>query len=276
MYRLGLAILVGLLLAASTPGFGNEKDPEKPDFEKEIKGLWREYDAVDQRLRETCPSYERYSIEIRLRCAADLAIWYLWSRRPPAAKWAVEMVAAENRERVQAVLDTGVDADVQDGKGNSPLLRVSFMSGDPELIAMLLKAGANPNLSNEGGNTPLILATMQGYWPAVEMLLKHGADKTVNARGYLEYTALHWAASGGHPEIALALLRSGADPYARVGNNRTALHLAHEGRERAIGSAVRHYETIKIIRQAQAMIARQMKGGTPRKERKPRLRLHPL
>jgi len=51
-------------------------------------------------------------------------------------------------------------------------------------------------------------------------------------------------------------LRAGADPYAKVkAGGATGLRLANRGRRTAKGSVVKDYETIKVIQQAQAMIA---------------------
>lgn len=58
-----------------------------------------------------------------------------------------------------------------------------------------------------------------GWLPAVRYLVEeHGAD--VNARDYLGYTPLHWAAARGNNELIRYLLDQGADPHAvsRVGH----------------------------------------------------------
>lgn len=48
--------------------------------------------------------------------------------------------------------------------------------GHLESARVLLEAGADPNLGNEGNWTPLMSAAYGGHADVVELLLKHGAD----------------------------------------------------------------------------------------------------
>ena len=45
-----------------------------------------------------------------------------------------------------------------------------------ESVKALLDAGADPNLADRAGTTPLIMAAGYGYTPIVELLLRRGAD----------------------------------------------------------------------------------------------------
>lgn len=125
-----------------------------------------------------------------------------------------------------------------------------------EVIAMLLEAGANPDMQlklfppyrslrdDRGadtmltvGTTPLLRAAKAGDAPAVRLLLQHGARTDLpNARGHLP---LHAAAGIGYSGLdtrgryvteqgALAsvtlLLDAGADVNAKDGSGATALH----------------------------------------------------
>ena len=63
---------------------------------------------------------------------------------------------------------------------------------------------------------------------AVRVLLEAGAD--VHARAsYLDRTPLHWAATGGHVEMARLLLEAGADVNAVGNQGSTPTGLAVEG-----------------------------------------------
>jgi ankyrin repeat protein len=52
-----------------------------------------------------------------------------------------------------------------------------------ELLSVLLAAGADPNLTNETGLTPLIRAAVDGWVEAVGLLLAHGARLDAEAEG---------------------------------------------------------------------------------------------
>ena len=56
-------------------------------------------------------------------------------------------------------------------------------------------------------------AARYGYLAVVRQLANAGANVTL-AASYNGYTALHWAAIKGFPEIAKFLLQRGANPFA--------------------------------------------------------------
>ena len=77
-------------------------------------------------------------------------------------------------------------------------------------LAELLDAGLPPNLTNDKGDTLLMLAAYQDHPATVRLLLEHGADTAlVNDRGQ---TALGAAVFRRSPASVEALLASGADP----------------------------------------------------------------
>jgi hypothetical protein len=78
----------------------------------------------------------------------------------------------------------------------------------PQVIASLLKAGANPNGKDSNNSTALIWAAQSCPVEAVKMLIKAGAD--VNARAKGGGTALVMAQALQRPEIVAALKAAGA------------------------------------------------------------------
>jgi ankyrin repeat protein len=84
-------------------------------------------------------------------------------------------------------------------------------AGDTELLARLLDE--NPEVLEEQhedtGATPLISGAQHGHVGVVCLCLERGA--MVEARDRMSLTALQHAAIGGHTEVALRLLRAGAD-----------------------------------------------------------------
>jgi ankyrin repeat protein len=73
------------------------------------------------------------------------------------------------------LLQKGADPNLRDGKGNTPLL-VAVQTGQADLIPILVDGRANPNLGNQSGITPLILATQARSLDMVRQLLAAKAD----------------------------------------------------------------------------------------------------
>lgn len=83
-------------------------------------------------------------------------------------------------------------------------------NGDAEQLGAYVDAGLPVNLTNDKGDTLLILAAYYNHPPAVRALLQRGADPArVNDRGQ---TALAAAAFRKSAEAVTALLGAGADP----------------------------------------------------------------
>ncbi|WP_017580141.1 ankyrin repeat domain-containing protein [Nocardiopsis valliformis] len=77
-------------------------------------------------------------------------------------------------------------------------------------LAPYLQAGLPANLTNDHGDTLLMLASYHGHLPVVELLLEHGADPDqLNDRGQ---SPLAGAVFKGEDEIVRALVRAGANP----------------------------------------------------------------
>jgi ankyrin repeat protein len=85
-------------------------------------------------------------------------------------------------------------------------------SGSTEELSGQVAHGLPANLTNDKGDTLLILAAYHNHPPTVAMLLERGADPDrVNDRGQ---TALAAAVFRKNAESVRALLAAGADPAA--------------------------------------------------------------
>ncbi|MFI6701306.1 ankyrin repeat domain-containing protein [Streptomyces sp. NPDC050509] len=83
-------------------------------------------------------------------------------------------------------------------------------TGEAETLAAYVDAGVPANLTNDRGDSLLMLAAYHGHLAAVEALLARGAEAgRVNDRGQ---TPLAGAVFKGEDEIIRALLAGGADP----------------------------------------------------------------
>lgn len=138
---------------------------------------------------------------------------------------------------VGLLLGKGIDVDVQDAYGKTPLHRAAC-SGIDEMVSELLKHGAWIEACNRNGVRSLHFAAKslracRLSFPTVQILLDYGAE--VNALDHDGRTALHWAVISGQsrdvdlerdPVIKL-LLERGADPNIQdTQYARTALHWA--------------------------------------------------
>jgi hypothetical protein len=131
-------------------------------------------------------------------------------------------------------------------------LSLAMHAGSAEVTVLLLDYGADPNIRNQDGRTPLhtacrdwrvrpvswwriapngtLIVRLQprGNWDArvASHLLDRGAD--IEARDRNGYTPLLIAARNGTTDVLQVLLSRGAAPNARDKHGRTALHWTAE------------------------------------------------
>ena len=109
--------------------------------------------------------------------------------------------------------------------GGTPLHVAARHNTRPEVVALLIKAGADVDAKGKHGRTPLHRAARSNENPEiVELLVKSGLD--VDTRNSFGRTPLHYAADNGNPEVLTVLLEAGANVNARDDSGATPLDRA--------------------------------------------------
>src|SRR5207253_1989293 len=93
--------------------------------------------------------------------------------------------------KVQALIRSGASVTIADFKGETVMAIAARNEAGPELIQKLLDAGADPNIPDEDGVTPLMKAANRGDPDRVIALLSAGA--VPKAKDKSGRTALDWA-----------------------------------------------------------------------------------
>jgi ankyrin repeat protein len=133
-------------------------------------------------------------------------------------------------EVVRYLLEEGAQVDLHDERGFSAL-GCACKNGHTEATRLLLAHGADPAMASDWGSTPLMLASEYGHADVVAVLLAHGCGDVDQQQSPNGWRALHYACSGGHAGVAMALLGAGADPHV-VYHGETPLAMAvQNGRE---------------------------------------------
>lgn len=107
------------------------------------------------------------------------------------------------------LISDGADVNLPEPDGTTPLLWAVYNTA-PELVQLLLDAGADPNIPNQLDITPLLQASRYGHAGMISALLDSGARVT-NAGLQTELPLLA-AARSGSVEAVKVLLEAGADP----------------------------------------------------------------
>jgi len=121
---------------------------------------------------------------------------------------------------VQALIEAGADLNVRDSAGKTPLHH--YLKDDA--VWRLIDAGADLSAQDDLGNTPLHYASHTLF--RYHMFLKAGADP--NAKNKAGQTPLHTAASSNDHAFIKLLIKYKADANIKDKQGKTALDLAKQ------------------------------------------------
>ena len=123
---------------------------------------------------------------------------------------------------VKSLIKQGISPNLVDENGN-PILVLAIKDRSYQVIDVLLSSkGMDVDLSNKQGETPLMLASINGELPIVKTLIVKNKAQI----DHIGWTPLHYACAKGHLDVASFLLANGANVNAPSLGGTTPLMMA--------------------------------------------------
>lgn len=141
---------------------------------------------------------------------AVVALATAWLAQTASASGTLADAArADDLDQSRQLISAGADVNLPEPDGTTPLLWAVY-NVSPALVDMLLAAGADPNTPNALGITPLLQASRYGNAEMISALIAGGA--TLNISGLDTEPVLLAAARSGNVAAVEVLLEAGSDP----------------------------------------------------------------
>ena len=141
-------------------------------------------------------------------------------------------------EVVRMLLAAGADARTPNDDGGNALFFCARNDGNVEIAKVLVEAGAAADQKDEDGMTPILTACESGFTPLVQYLASKGA-KLDAPGGYFGATPLHAAAAKGYGDLADFLLSEDAPVNAKDSRGGTPLAYAVNHGNASVAKAIR-------------------------------------
>ena len=118
--------------------------------------------------------------------------------------------AGSNLNLVRDLITLGANLDWQDNNSGRTALHVCAYKNQPEILRMLIHAGADVNIQDYDGWTALHWCTRSNQPEIAKLLIEAGADVNIQ-ENITGRTALHMSQDWSHIEIYRMLILAGAD-----------------------------------------------------------------
>ncbi|MHA1147921.1 MAG: ankyrin repeat domain-containing protein [Promethearchaeota archaeon] len=137
------------------------------------------------------------------------------------------------------ILEKGANIEVRDYKGNTPLFFAAW-EGKLEMVKFLVSKGADINATNDLNWNALMQACLQGHYSVAEFLIEKGSELNLidEEKGA---TALILAAFACSEKIVKLLLEKGADKNIKDQNGETAADHARNQGCKKIAELIENY-----------------------------------
>ena len=122
---------------------------------------------------------------------------------------------AETKEDSEPSRPSNPDAHAKSHAFDKKTIMNASLLGELDVVRQALDSGIDINVKNKEGNTPLHWASRGGHLHIVRELLSRGAD--IEAKNDEGNTSLHWACYTGQTEVTRELVKNGATMFT---NNR--------------------------------------------------------
>ncbi len=161
--------------------------------------------------------------------------------------------AWKNQPEVFALLlKKGADPNIGDHENSTPFHHAAI-SGSKEIIDILLENEVDVNFQDDNGNSALLFALMYRQPEIAEYLIEKGAD--VKVRNNREWTTLQAATIGGNLEMVKILIENNANPNTPIADGIVPLHSA---------TSFGHTEIVSCLIEHGANVnAKALSGETP-------------
>ncbi|XP_056284870.1 ankyrin repeat domain-containing protein 6-like [Pseudoliparis swirei] len=126
-------------------------------------------------------------------------------------------------EVVRILLKAGCDLDIQDDGEQTALQRAAVV-GNGDIISALIQEGCALDRPDKDGNAALHEVSWHGFSQSVKALVKAGAN--AHAKNKAGNTALHLACQNAHAQSCKVLLLGGARPDSKNHAGDSCLHVA--------------------------------------------------
>jgi ankyrin repeat protein len=156
-------------------------------------------------------------------------------RQMPDADEINKALTAADLKAISGFLEAGWNINEQNEKGQTALLR-AVEACRPDLVSELIFKGADPNIANKDGKTPLMASVrilgLEGQRMTAMLLLKGAKVDAATKDGD---TALTMAGAAGHDYGVMWLIAAGADPLAPTPKGSLMAYVSHNPTKYLLG-----------------------------------------